>query len=360
MLTPFLAASRLRAHVPWPESAQHGPLNPSLAELAAAEPGSLPAVRLSYALSTLPPDEGLALIRAAARAAQELWVADFVLPERNLCLPACWAVRLLPGLSPLLRLGPWRASAAAASSFFRNGALFGLARRAGLHTCTELPLCGMAASLVHFRSPAAPPSSVPPVATIDPHIKQALRQELRTLRRALPPEKRAWAAERAQKRVLAQPAWQQARAVALYMALKEEVDTSLLLHQAWASGKDVFLPRVRPGEPGCMDFVLCAGPEDLVPGAFGLLEPLPTLPGLAADDPQFTPTLMILPGVGFDRSGYRLGFGGGYYDRFLAHAPSSLLRLALCYRCQLLAHLPVAPWDQRVNRICTDKETLWL
>lgn len=360
MLTPFLAALRLRARVPWPESAQQGPINPSPAELEAAEPASLSAVRLSYVLSTLPPDEGLALMRAAARAAQELWVADFVLPERNLCLPACWAVRLLPGLSPLLPLGPWRASAAAATSFFRNGALFGLARRAGLHTCTELPLCGMAASLVHFRPPAAPPSSAPPVATINPHIKQALRQELRALRRALTPEKRTQAAERAQKRILALPVWQQARAVALYMALKEEVDTSQLLHQAWDSGKDVFLPRVRPDEPGCMDFVRCAGPEDLAPGAFGLLEPLPGLPGLAVDDPQFTPTLMVLPGVGFDRSGYRLGFGGGYYDRFLEHAPSSLLRLALCYQCQLLSHLPVAPWDQRVNCICTDKETLWL
>ena len=99
MLTPFLAASRLRERVPWPVSAQQGPINPPPAELEAAEPASLPAVRLSYILSTLPPDEGLALMRAAARAAQELWVADFVLPERNLCLPACWAVRLLPGLS---------------------------------------------------------------------------------------------------------------------------------------------------------------------------------------------------------------------------------------------------------------------
>ena len=63
MLTPFLAASRLRARVPWPESAQQGPINPSPAELEAAEPTSLPAVRLSYVLSTLPPDEGLALMQ---------------------------------------------------------------------------------------------------------------------------------------------------------------------------------------------------------------------------------------------------------------------------------------------------------
>ena len=61
MLTPFLAASRLRERVPWPVSAQQGPINPPPAELEAAEPASLPAVRLSYILSTLPPDEGLAL-----------------------------------------------------------------------------------------------------------------------------------------------------------------------------------------------------------------------------------------------------------------------------------------------------------
>lgn len=367
MLTPFLAAALLRARVPWPASAQTGPLNPPAEELAAAAPASLPAVRLAYVLSTLPPDAAQDLLRAAARAARELWVADFVLPERNLCLPACWAVRLLPGLFPLLRLGPWRASAAAATDFFRNGALFGLARRAGLHTGEEIPLCGMAASLVRFHAPLVPPTAspaVPPAATplpdVDPQIRQALRQELRALRRALTPEQRRRAAECAQQRLLALPVWRQARAVALYVALKEEIDTSLLLRHAWETGKEVFLPRVRPDEPGGMDFVRCAGPGDLAPGAFHLLEPLPTLPGLAADDPRFTPTLMVLPGVGFDRSGYRLGFGGGYYDRFLARAAPSLLRLALCHHCQLLPQLPAAPWDQRVNGICTDKETLWL
>lgn len=360
MLTPFLAASLLRGRVPWPAAVKNSPLNPSLTTLQAAAPASLPAVRLSYALSTLPPDDGFALLQAAARAAGDVWIADFVLPERNLCLPACWAVRLLPGLSPLLPLGPWRASAAAASAFFRNGALFGMARRAGLRTCEEISLCGMAASLVRFHTPASPPAATPPpIATADPHIKQALRRELRALRRDLDAEKRAQAARLAQNRVLALPVWRQARAVALYIALKEEMDTGLLLQCAWDEGKEVFLPRVRPDEPGVMDFVRCAGPDDLAPGAFNLLEPLPSLPGLRADDPRFTPTLMVLPGVGFDRSGYRLGFGGGYYDRFLASAPSSLLRLALCHHCQLLPNLPVAPWDQRVNCICTDKETLW-
>ena len=124
MLTPFLAAPLLRARVPWPTPALDGPLNPSREELEAAAPASLPAVRLAYALSTMPHDEGQALLRAAARAARDIWIADFVLPERNLCLPSCWGVRLLPGLSPLLPLGPWRATSRAVREFFRNGALF--------------------------------------------------------------------------------------------------------------------------------------------------------------------------------------------------------------------------------------------
>lgn len=360
MLTPFVAASLLRRRVPWPDAVASVVLNPSLEELEKAAPASLPAVRLSYVLSTLPQEAGLALLRAAARAAREVWVADFVLPERNLCLPACWGVRLLPGLSPLLRLGRWRASAVAAAEFFRKGALFGLARRAGLQTDEEIPLCGMAASLVRLSPLPQPTAARPAIATSDPQIKEVLRSELRSLRRGISDEIRSRAAQAAQMRVQALPAWQEAHAVALYMALKEEVDTGLLLRHAWESGKAVFLPRVRPHEPGCMDFVRCSGPEDLVPGAFHLLEPRPDLPGLEADNPRFTATLMVIPGVGFARSGYRLGFGGGYYDRFLTKASPSLLRLGLCYQCQLLAHLPAAPWDQRMNCICTDKETLWL
>ena len=363
MLTPFLAATALRHRVPWPAFLRHSPLNPPLQTLKAADPGSLPAVRLSYVLSTLPADAALALLQAAARAAHDVWIADFVLPERNLCLPACWAVRLLPGLSPLLRLGPWREPAAAAAVFFRDGALFGLTRRAGLQTCEEIPLCGMAASLARFRGASPPPprslSGITDAGN-DAAARQALRQEVRSLRRALAPEARARAAYLAQNRVLDLPVWQRARAVALYMALREETDTSLLLHNAWDTGKTVFLPRVRPGESGVMDFVRCAGPADLAPGAFNLREPRPDLPGLAAGDPRFAPSLMVLPGVGFDRSGHRLGFGGGYYDRFLASAPPSLARLGLCFHCQLLPRLPAAPWDQRVACICTEKETVWI
>lgn len=356
MLTPFLAAPLLRARVPWPTPALDGPLNPSREELEAAAPVSLPAVRLAYALSTMPHDEGQALLRAAARAARDIWIADFVLPERNLCLPSCWGVRLLPGLSPLLPLGPWRATSRAVREFFRNGALFGVARRAGLETRAETPLCGMAASLAHFR----PVAQEREAAAAAPEIKRTLRRELRARRASLSPEKRTHAAALAQARVLSLPAWRDAPAVALYVALYEEMGTGMLLQSAWEEGKAVFLPRVRPDEPGVMDFVRCMGSDDLAPGTFNLLEPLPSLPGLAADDPRFTPTLMVLPGVGFDRRGYRLGFGGGYYDRFLAVASPSLLRIALCYDCQLVPSLPSSPWDQRAACICTDKETLWI
>lgn len=360
MLTSFFAASLLRRRVPWPAFLRNTPLNPSLEVLNAAEPGSLPAVRLSYVLSTLPSGSGDALLRAAASAARDVWIADFVLPERNLCLPACWAVRLLPGLSSLLRLGPWRESAAAAAAFFRDGALFGAARRAGLQTCGEIPLCGMAASLVCFQSAPSLPAAAFPPGVPDAAARQALRRDLRSLRRAIAPGERARAARRAQKRVLDLPVWQRASAVVLYVALDEEMDASLLLQRAWDTGKEVFLPRVRPGEHGVMDVVRCAGPGDLAPGAFNLLEPRPSLPGLQAGDPRFTPSLMVLPGVGFDRSGHRLGFGGGYYDRFLASAPSSLARLGLCFHCQLLPRLPAAPWDQRVACVCTEEETLWI
>ena len=99
MLTPFFAASLLRRRVPWPAFLRNTPLNPSLEALNAAEPGSLPAVRLSYVLSTLPSGSGDALLRAAARAAREA-------AGRLACLLAARAdcvVQMFCGLPTILK-----------------------------------------------------------------------------------------------------------------------------------------------------------------------------------------------------------------------------------------------------------------
>lgn len=193
--------------------------------------------------------------------------------------------------------------------------------------------------------------------------REQLRRSLLALRRAQKPPEAAQRARLAQHRLLAAPCWRDAARVALYVGVRDEMATGLLLRAAWDSGREVWLPRVRRGESGRMDFVRCQGPEDLRPGAFGLLEPLPELPGADPGDAAFRPELILVPGVAFDRRGGRLGYGGGFYDRFLAElARRGAPRRALgfCFGFQVVDELPCAAWDQPVDGLCTEGEHLWI
>ena len=162
--------------------------------------------------------------------------------------------------------------------------------------------------------------------------------------------------------------WKNARSVALYVGVRGELGTQDLLRAAWQASMLVWLPRVRRSEPGFMDFVACSGPDQLRPGPLGLLEPHDSLPGFgpeaaggsgAAAAHPLSPDLALLPGVAFDLAGGRLGYGGGYYDRFLEKG-FTCPRVGLCFEFQLVESLPLAPWDQRVNYICTEERMLCL
>jgi len=177
-------------------------------------------------------------------------------------------------------------------------------------------------------------------------------------RAALPPAEAAARGAAAQRRLLSLDVWARARSVALYVGVRDELLTDLLLRDAWASGREVWLPRLRPGQPGVMDFARCTGPQALRPGPFGLLEPEPALPGCGPGDAAFAPELAVLPGLAFDRRGGRLGYGGGYYDRFLSRGLSCPLT-GLCFDFQLVERLPLAPWDRPVHCICTEERELW-
>lgn len=167
----------------------------------------------------------------------------------------------------------------------------------------------------------------------------------------------------AQERLLADPAWQNASFITLYVAAKGEIQTDRLLEAAWSAGKRVFLPRVDKKERGLMHFLRCTGTAQLGPGSFGLLEPLEEHCPACDFTAEGYPDLMILPGLAFDRRGGRLGWGGGYYDRFLemcSGAGASTRFIGLGYAFQLLPEVPTEPWDRPVDAVCTDEELIWI
>ena len=193
--------------------------------------------------------------------------------------------------------------------------------------------------------------------------KISLRRRLRFSRAALAcSEEEALRSRRAQERLLQSSFWQASRRVALYVSVKGEAGTEYLLAEAMRSGRELFLPRCRArgeeGWPGVMDFIQCSRLETLVPSAFGIPEPeLTSECRILAGEELFMPdTLIVVPALAFDSRGFRLGYGGGYYDRLLAS--SSCPSVGLAFDEFLLDELPHEAWDRPVQAVCTEEKLL--
>ncbi|HJB96998.1 MAG TPA: 5-formyltetrahydrofolate cyclo-ligase [Candidatus Acutalibacter pullicola] len=180
--------------------------------------------------------------------------------------------------------------------------------------------------------------------------KAALRRELLAQRDAVP--QREEKSRAVGDGVLALPAYQKARQVLLYLSKGSEVDTWEVFARAVAEGKEVYAPRCLDGE-GTMGFFQVTSPQELLQGRFGLWEPDPRR---CAPWRRREGALCLVPGIAFDRQGYRLGYGKGYYDRFLAVFSGTAA--GLCFRELALERLPRGPQDRRVDVLVTEAGVL--
>lgn len=174
--------------------------------------------------------------------------------------------------------------------------------------------------------------------------KAVLRRQLRARRRDIDrrDERSAMAAVHLTKSVL----W--TGRIALFHAIGSEISTKRLLEAAWAQGLEVALPVV-VGKDQPLSFRRTTSQTPLVEGAFGVMEP-------QSDDVLEDLDLVVVPSLGFDRQGGRLGYGGGYYDRTLA--PLRAYRLLLAFADQELEAIPMGPHDARMDAVVT--ETGWI
>ncbi|MGI6254006.1 MAG: 5-formyltetrahydrofolate cyclo-ligase [Acutalibacter sp.] len=177
-------------------------------------------------------------------------------------------------------------------------------------------------------------------------LKSALRKELAARRNALPD--RAAKSRAIQDHVRALPGYLRAEKLLLYLSMGSEVDTWGIFQSALSCGKAVYAPRCLDGE-GHMAFYRVKSREELKQGRFGLWEPDPTVcaPLTGTDG-----ALCLVPGLAFDEAGFRLGYGKGYYDRFLANHPVETV--GLCYGELLLPQLPREALDRRVSWLVTE------
>lgn len=181
---------------------------------------------------------------------------------------------------------------------------------------------------------------------MDSFEKDALRAQIRQAKRALTPAQIASASAELAAALRRHPLYRQARSLYGYLSYNQEVETHALLLQAQRDGKRVAVPKVTG--PGEMVFYWLDELTQAAPGYCGIPEPDGSQP--AADDDT---ALVLTPGLAFDRQGHRMGYGGGFYDRYLADQPNHPL-VALCYRFQLLDHLETEAHDVPVDLVICD------
>jgi 5-formyltetrahydrofolate cyclo-ligase len=148
-------------------------------------------------------------------------------------------------------------------------------------------------------------------------------------------------------------AFLRARHVALYAALGDELPTRPLFEAVCRSARAPVLPRILPS--GSIAFQVVRAWEELVRGAFGVLEPSASAPSVRLSSAD----LVFVPGLAFDRRGGRLGRGGGYYDRALQTLSDDMPTVCgLAYACRLVEHVPMGALDVRVDAFLS--EAGWL
>lgn len=172
--------------------------------------------------------------------------------------------------------------------------------------------------------------------------KKTLRKQISARKRAMTPEEIARCSAELTEKFLRLPAYREARSIYGYLSYNQEVRTLPLLRQAQADGKRVAVPKVFGTE---MRFLWLDDLDAVAEGYCHIPEPIAD--GPAADDPR---ALVLMPGLAFDREGRRMGYGGGFYDRFLAAEPDHPTA-ALCYGFQLLPRLDTEEHDVPVDTV---------
>lgn len=149
--------------------------------------------------------------------------------------------------------------------------------------------------------------------------------------------------------------WREAFDIAIYISIKNEFSTAPLVERAWRDGKRVSVPKILNFKAREMVFWPIKSWSDLRPGRMGIMEP-------THDEAlQFSESsLMLLPGLAFDNNGWRLGYGGGFYDCFLAQLSVKPRLLGLCFSEQIIEAVPHDQFDMPVEGICSDAGLEWV
>lgn len=186
-------------------------------------------------------------------------------------------------------------------------------------------------------------------------MKSKIRRESIAKRLALSPEEVRLKSHKITQKILALPEFSKAKTIMVYIAFRNEVDTQEIIQEALAQGKRIVVPVSRRQEHKIIPAEIRNYPADLQVGTYGILEPKPE--AFYPVDPTEI-DLVLIPGVAFDERGYRLGYGAGYYDRFLRLLRPDVMTAALAYELQILSDVYPESHDQKVGLIITEERII--
>ncbi len=186
-----------------------------------------------------------------------------------------------------------------------------------------------------------------------PPTKAELRERLRQRLDAIDPASATRAADRVAERLLVLPEIARAERILTCLSFGAELDTWRLAERLLALGKELYVPRAEPRD---RQLHVHPYPCPLRTVSFGLQQPPRGAPEVAAEAISSTIEVALVLGLGFDRRGFRLGYGSGYFDRFLAGRPFPAIGLA--FSAQLEDELPAEPHDIALAVIVTEAEVV--
>lgn len=181
-------------------------------------------------------------------------------------------------------------------------------------------------------------------------VKSEIRKAMKAYRAEIPKEQKKQMDHAIWTRFLNLQKVQKAQHFFVYASFGTEIDTLSLMEKLWNAGKNVYAPRVKGNE---MDFYEITSMQDLKKGYRDILEPIDSLlpvSGLSG--------IMIMPGLAFDRKGHRIGYGGGFYDRYIASQKNDLYKIAVSYQKQILPLVAAQEHDQTADCIVTEQEMI--
>ncbi|MGN0599937.1 MAG: 5-formyltetrahydrofolate cyclo-ligase [Oscillospiraceae bacterium] len=180
--------------------------------------------------------------------------------------------------------------------------------------------------------------------------KKELRAKYKQIRKDMLPQTKAALDEKICRKLVSTDAYKRCKRLLTYVSTEIEVDTMQLIHTALEDGKEVAVPRCIDGTRN-MDFYIITSDKQLESGTFGVLEPDPEKCELLT---CFDEAVCIVPALAYDMEGYRLGYGKGYYDRFLS-AHSGLYNIGIEYCSCIASSLVRGRFDIAANLIVTEK-----